>query len=156
VPLSYPPSYFRFGGIYYPNKLVFVGLNPYGLELLKNLDYTWLGNGKVPLEILLSDLSKYGIGISLWKDRGNNWYGDPGKTKLYSACGLPVIMTDNTPYAKIIKETHAGLVIDYNEDSLRYAIKKLLGNYSHYKNNVRKTWPYINADEVFKDIRILE
>jgi len=154
VPLSYPPSYFRMSGIYYPTKIIYVGLQPYGFELLKGLDYIWLGNGRLPLEVLLCELSMGGIGISMWGRKGNNYYGDPGKTKLYSACGIPVIMTDNTPYADIIKKTQAGIVIPYNRESLKWAIKKILGNYSYYKKNVKKTWEYIDADEIMRNINV--
>jgi len=156
IPLSYPPHYFRYRSPVEPKKGVFLGLSPYGFELLGDISFEWLAKGKMPISELLDRLSTYGFGISLWKERGNNWYGDPGKTKLYSACGLPVIMTGNTPYAKIIKQTHAGIVIDYNQQSLRYAIKKITDNYSYYKNNVKKTWRYINADEVFKDFEVKE
>ncbi len=157
VPLSYPPSYFRFYEDVSKNVIVYVGLTSYGLELYEKIDsFFWLKGYKkfMPLERFLFRLSHCGIGVSMWEKDGNNWYGDPGKTKLYSACGLPVIMTANTPYAKIIKQTHAGLVIDYSEESLKYAIKKILGNYKYYKNNVQKTWRYINADEVFKGVKL--
>jgi len=158
VPLSYPPNYFQFRDDVDKDRIAYVGLEPYGMELYKEIgSFIWFGGKeRLPLKTLLYHLSRCGIGVSMWEKNGNNWYGDPGKTKLYSACGLPVIMTGNTPYAKVIKETHAGLVIDYSEKSLRWAIKKILGNYNHYKNNVRKTWRYINADEVFKNIEVKE
>ena len=151
IPLSYPLSYFRFN-YGQKDKMAFVGLDPYGLELLDGIDYVWLGKDKfLPLGELLDKLSLCGIGFSIWEEKGNNYYGDPGKTKLYSACGLPVIMTDNTPYAEIIKETQAGLVIEYNKPAVEQAIKQIFNNYDFYKNNVQKTWKYINADEIFKD-----
>jgi len=154
IPLCYPPSYFSFKENNFGNKIVFIGLNPYGLELLpKNIEFEWLGKDKLlPLEILLNRLCLCDIGISLWKKKGNNYYGDPGKTKLYSACGLPVIMTGNTPYATIIQKTQAGLIIEYSEIDLQNAIQEILHNYNFYKQNVKKTWKYINADEVFKNI----
>lgn len=150
VPLSYPPSYFRFhnGDA---KKIAFVGIAPYGLELLDN--FVWLKG--LPITELLYELSHCGIGVSLWKDKGNNYYGDPGKTKLYSACGLPVIMTDNSPYAEIIKETQAGLVVPYEKEAVREAIKEIQGHYAFYKNNVSETWEYINAEIVFRNIRVL-
>lgn len=149
VPLSYPPSYFRFhqGN---KKKVVFVGIEPYGLELI---DVVWIKNK--PLDLLLWELSYSGIGISLWKDKGNNYYGDPGKTKLYSACGLPVIMTDNTPYAQVINETQAGLIVPYDKKAVREAIREIQENYEFFKGNVPKTWKYINAD-VLRNIKILD
>lgn len=160
VPLAYPPSYFRCkqGD---KRRAIFVGLDPYGLELFNGLmfdvDLTWLG-GKplIPLQELLDKISIGGFGVSLWKDKGNNYYGDPGKTKLYSACGLPVIMTDNTPYARIIKETMAGIVIKYDQEELRKAIKEMLFNYDFYKRNVKETWKFINADNLYANIKVLD
>jgi len=153
VPLSYPPSYFNFVKPIWENP-VYVGLVPYGKEIMPK--DTFYIDGKMPLQQMLNLIARCKIGISLWDKNGNNYYGDPGKTKLYSACGLPVIMTDNTPYADIIKRTGAGLVISYNKNAVKWAIKKILGNYAYYKKNVKKTWGYINADTIFKDIRLLE
>jgi len=147
VPLAYPSAYFRFRSSVAQNRGIFIGLDPYGLELMEGIDYLWLGKGKMSLEELLDKTSQGGFGISLWKEKGNNYYGDPGKTKLYSACGLPVIMTNNTPYAKIIKETQAGLVINYSKIALRNAISEIVRHYNFYKNNVKKTWRYIDADQ---------
>jgi len=158
VPLSYPPSYFRYHRRVIKKRVVFVGFEPYGLELINDYPFfEWLGKKEfVPLDVLLDNLSWSGIGISCWKDKGNNYYGDPGKTKLYSACGLPVIMTDNTPYAAIIKETEAGIVVPYDKQAVAEAINQILSNYHFYKHNVRKTWRFINADYVFADRTILE
>ncbi len=137
-------------------KICYVGLEPYGLELLEgleNINLIWPGKDKrLPLEELLDIISKADIGISLWKEKGNNYYGDPGKTKLYSACGLPVIMTDNTPYADIIRETNAGLVINYDKYELEKAILEIKDNYEYFKSNVKKTWKYINADELYRNL----
>ena len=151
VPLSYPSSYFRYihGD---KNKIVFVGIEPYGLELLDN--YVWLRG--LPLDKLLDELSKSGIGIALWKRNGNNYYGDPGKTKLYSACGLPVITTPNTEYAKIIEKTNAGIVVEYDRKQVAKAIRKIIKNYSYYKRNVKKTWKYIDAKRIFGNKKLLE
>lgn len=157
IPLSYPPEYFIFRKNE-SNKIAFVGLEPYGLELLhESYDFVWLGKDKLlPINELIEELSKCGIGLSLWEEDGNNYYGDPGKTKLYSACGLPVITTKNTAYAKIIEETQAGIVIGYTRTELSMAIDKIMSNYRFYKTNVLKTWEYINADSVFKNLRLLE
>lgn len=151
VPLSYPPDYIR----YVPgdkHKVVFVGIVPYGLELVDNP--VWLQDQ--PIEDLLRCLSECGIGISCWQRNGNNYYGDPGKTKLYSACGLPVIMTANSPYAEVIEKTQAGIVVRYDKQAVSKAIKKIQDNYEFYKGNVPKTWRYLNADTVFGHINVLD
>lgn len=166
VPLSYPPTFFHF---VQPRPLktqnraivgVYVGLETYGWELMEKIEgVKWLklgGKPYLPIEELLDKIAQGDFGISLWRDKGNNYYGDPGKTKLYSACGLPVIMTDNTPYAKIIKETMAGIVIKYDQEELRKAIKEMIFNYDFYKRNVKETWEYINADNLYANLKILD
>ena len=156
VPLSYPPEYFRcWTNI--PDKVVFVGLEPYGLELFKPDDITWLGKNKhLPINLLCWQLARSGIGVALWPEKGNNYYGDPGKTKLYLACGLPVVMTDNTSFSRIVKGTGAGVIVDYTKESVEAGINKILANYSYYKQNVKKTWSYIDADKVCSNIDLLE
>lgn len=156
VPMAYPPHIFQIRGSFEQKRAIFVGCSPYGLELWNGtmpLPLVWLGKGcLLPQEELLEEIAKSAIGISLWKNKGNNYYGDPGKTKLYSACGIPVIMTDNTPYAKIIKGTKAGLVIPYGKTALKNAVIKILSNYKFYKNNVKKTWEYIDANIILKGV----
>lgn len=154
VPLSYPPDYFRYSNDY-EKTVIFVGLVPYGVEIWPDIAM-WIGTGQVPLEQLLDLISHSGIGISLWDRNGNNYYGDPGKTKLYSACGIPVIMTDNTPYAEVIKKTGAGIIVDYKKDSVEKAVKEIFNNYKFFKDNVSRTWDYINADIILRDKKILE
>ena len=152
MPLSYPPDYFKFVEPFSKHP-VYVGLSVYGKEIIP--EKTFYINGKLPLRGMLEIISRHSMGISLWSREGNNYYGDPGKTKLYSACGIPVIMTDNTPYAKIIKKTKAGIVIPYDEKALLEAMKKIYANYDYYKNNVKKTWKYIDAYEIFRNTELL-
>ena len=152
LPLCYSPDYFRFNPPEKRDLLVYVGLDGFGTELAKDLEnFIWLAKGDLPLNYMLQTLSTCGIGLAMWKTKGNNYYGDSGKSKLYSACGLPVIITDNTLYSQVIKETQAGLVIPYNKRALRKAVKKIAYNYDFYKKNVKKTWRYINADEVYQE-----
>jgi len=154
VPLSYPPEYFRFSKrTYIGIDCAFVGLVPYGKNLWTSTTH-WIKN--LPQEELLNRLSHTKIGIALWGKKGNNYYGDPGKTKLYSACGLPVITTENNPYADIVRKTGAGIVVRYTKRDVQRAVRRICKNYKFYKNNVKKTWKYINADKVFKHIKLLD
>ena len=154
IPLSYPPNYLRYSNEHMKN-IVFIGLNPYGKEIWPK-DTEWLGKGNMKTPILLDELSVRGIGLSVWEKKGNNYYGDPGKTKLYSACGLPVIVTDNTPYADKIKETNAGIVVRYTKRDIERAARRIFKKYRYYKKNTLKTRKYINADHIFRNISILE
>lgn len=155
VPLSYPPDYFRWSYDIF-NCGIFVGLVPYGKKIWPNKTRAEL-EGKIPLDKLLNRISEYSCGISVWEKDGNNYYGDPGKTKLYLACGIPVIMTKNTPFAHIVEETKAGIVLQrYSKRDAERAYRRIMNKYSFYKRNVRKTWRYINADKVFGSLRLLE
>ena len=157
IPLSYPHTYFRYTEQVDKKLLVFVGLDPYGVDIMPpEIKFQWLGNGKMPWYELLNKTALAGIGISCWPIHGNNFYGDPGKTKLYSACGLPVIMTENTPYADIIEKTKAGIIVKYDLEDVRKACHKIWKNYKFYKRNVKKTWEYIDADRVFENIPVLD
>lgn len=158
VPLGYPPSYFKFSNDYDKSVLVFVGLVCYGIELFMNeMNFKWLGGDELlPIEELIEEISHCGIGVALWNGKGNAYYGDPGKTKLYLACGIPVITTNNTVFSKIIEQTQAGIVIGYNKEDFKEAVKELTKNYEFYKNNVSKTWRFISADVIFGNLKVLD
>ncbi len=70
-----------------------------------------------------------------YKD-GVKLFCDPGKIKIYMACGLPVITTDVTVAAEAIKNELTGEIIDYSIDSLTKAVLKILNpeQYSHYRS----------------------
>lgn len=53
-------------------------------------------------------------------------FTDPGKIKTYLGAGLPIIMTDISPIAAVIKEKGAGLVIDDDPAALQQAIETFL------------------------------
>ena len=62
-----------------------------------------------------------------------SYRSDPGKIKLYLACGLPVITTRIATSHKVIASNKAGVVIDYNEGDLSKAVSRLLGNKDRYE-----------------------
>lgn len=148
VSCCYPPSYFRYERSL-PAKLVFVGLYPYGKELWENLDFFWI-DGDWTEEEMLEDIPRCGIGLALWKDKHNAYYGDSGKTKLYFACGIPVITVKWTTLAPVIEKYQAGITINYDKQELGEAIKKIQGNYVFYKENVKKMREYCDSDFVLK------
>jgi glycosyltransferase involved in cell wall biosynthesis len=49
-------------------------------------------------------------------------FADPGKIKIYLACGLPVIATSVPPIARTIQEDGAGTIIDYSVDAFASAV----------------------------------
>jgi len=164
VPLGYPPHLFQYREPINKNELVFVGLNDYGIELAeevlkRNPDLRLKTYGKrpyLPADRLCELISCSGIGISLWREKGNAYYGDPGKTKLYSACGLPVIVSNFTEYSSVVSSLGAGIAIPYTVDALENAIKEILKNYDTYKRNVKNVWKFCDSQKIFRDLRLLE
>lgn len=55
-------------------------------------------------------------------------YCDPGKVKIYLACGLPVLITDVPAVAGEIVERGAGAIVDYDAESLTEAVIRILMN----------------------------
>jgi glycosyltransferase involved in cell wall biosynthesis len=49
-------------------------------------------------------------------------FADPGKIKTYLACGLPVILTDVPPIARLLEERGAGRIVPYEAAALAQAI----------------------------------
>jgi glycosyltransferase involved in cell wall biosynthesis len=49
-------------------------------------------------------------------------FADPGKIKTYLGCGLPVILTDVPPIARLLEERGAGRIVPYDAAGLARAI----------------------------------
>lgn len=106
---------------------------------------------------MLDIVANSAIGLAVWSKIGNCYYGDSGKTKLYSVCGLPVIVSDFVIYAEVIAKYRAGIAIKSNDkDALVSAIKEILVNDSHYqeykKNAVLVGQEHCNSYKIFPKI----
>lgn len=55
-------------------------------------------------------------------------FADPSKIKLYLACGLPIIMTDEFWNARDIERSGAGVIIPYDTSALASAVIAYLSN----------------------------
>jgi len=55
-------------------------------------------------------------------------YTEPGKVKRYFACGLPVIMTDVGPLARVSVEAGCGIIVGYDAKILARTVVALLTN----------------------------
>lgn len=80
-------------------------------------------------------LCKSAVGVAPYVPMPDNFsiYADPGKVKLYVACGLPVVITDVSHIANVIKSKKAGIKIEYTVDSIVKALIQLLSNDTLYK-----------------------
>jgi glycosyltransferase involved in cell wall biosynthesis len=106
---------------------------------------------------MLEVVAKSAVGVSVWDDRNNRilnaYYGDPGKTKLYSVCGLPVVVSDITVYAGIVSRYNSGVAIQYDSRQLLEALKRILADENAYlefkKNAVRTAREYCASGKLF-------
>jgi glycosyltransferase involved in cell wall biosynthesis len=55
-------------------------------------------------------------------------FADPGKIKTYLACGLPVILTNVPPIARLLEARGAGRIVPYEAAALADAILEYLGD----------------------------
>ncbi|MGE5197897.1 MAG: glycosyltransferase [Deltaproteobacteria bacterium] len=105
---------------------------------------------------MLDIVSSSSVGIALWDDRKNkllnSYFGDPGKTKLYSACGIPVIVSNHTVYSEVITRKKSGVGINYDAAELANALKEILNveNYAAFKRNaIMVGEEYCKAEDIF-------
>ncbi len=62
-----------------------------------------------------------------------SYLSDPGKIKLYLACGLPIITTKIATSGPVLVKKKAGMVIDYSKIRLYQAVSFLLGDRKRYE-----------------------
>jgi len=121
-------------------ELVIVGNGPLEKELKSNvtklgLDYCVTFTGQIPShEEVERILTTCGIGLAPYEPSTDNYtqYTEPGKVKVYLACGLPVVITRVPEIARDIEQSGAGVVIDYNAHDLAVAIETLIRDESTY------------------------
>ena len=114
-------------------ELVIIGTGPleHGLrERVKTLGVepyvTFMGY--VPDHVQVEGIVTHcGIGLATYEPGSRNFtqFTEPGKVKLYLACGLPVVITRVPEIARAIDEMGAGVVIEFDSDDLLKAVTKL-------------------------------
>lgn len=151
-----------------PNfRLEIVGDGPYrgALEQLvadKNLGRVVTFRGFVKSDRAVERMvARSGVTLALYrkKDDPFTYYADPGKLKVYLAAGVPVILTDLPAIAREIARARAGLLCEYEPDSVAQAIIKMLKNpklAKEYRRNARTfakqfDWPTI-FDQAFRSV----
>jgi glycosyltransferase involved in cell wall biosynthesis len=77
---------------------------------------------------LMEFLPQCHVGLAPYEPKLDNtaYTTDPLKPKLYMACGLPVIITDFPETASEVRQSGAGLVIQYDKHELVDAVVRLL------------------------------
>ena len=121
-------------------QLVIVGSGPLQ-EMLKGkvkelgLSQQVTFTGEVPDHQQLEQiLTTCGIGLATYQPlpESYTYFTEPGKVKVYLACGLPVIITGVPEIAEEVKKRGAGMVIDYDSDNLAAAVMMLARNERSY------------------------
>lgn len=106
-------------------------------------------------------LTKCSIGLAPYAPIPGSisYRSDPGKIKLYLACGLPVITTKIATSHNVITANKAGIVIDFDEQDLAKAIYQVLKNkerYGTYRKRAISLSKRYDSDRIltyaFKDI----
>jgi len=147
-------------------KIKIIGTGPFlekfkGLVFKKKMQDRFIFYGFIESnEEMLDIVSSSAVGISLWDNRDNkllnSYFGDPGKTKLYSVCGLPAIVSNDTVYSQVITRNKAGIAIDYAPEALAAALRTLLREdsvYYEYKSNAINTAEdYCNSEKIFSEV----
>ncbi|NQS88962.1 glycosyltransferase [Patescibacteria group bacterium] len=105
---------------------------------------------------MLDIVASSAAGIAVWNDIGNSYYGDSGKTKLYSVCGLPVIVSDFVIYSEVVTKCKAGIAIKGDKEALIGAVKKLFSDdnlYWEYKRNAKlAAQNYCSSHKIFSNV----
>ncbi len=144
-----------------PNaKLIIVGTGPYEPRLKEQVQTGNLSDVVTFLGQIADDtevekiLVEGGVGIAPYVPdlQGITRYADPMKPKVYLACGLPVVMTDVPWFAKVVRESKAGIVTEYDKDQFVDAVVAIIGSdndYNVYRNNALKLAQRFTPELVF-------
>lgn len=80
-------------------------------------------------------LTGCGLALATYKPTEGSYklYSDPGKVKIYLACGLPILITDVPPVAHEIAERNAGVIVSWNPAALAETIGAIIGDRVRYE-----------------------
>ncbi len=114
-------------------ELLIVGSGPLASKLKDRVSELGLGDyvsftGEVPDHSKVEQiLTGCHIGLAPYEPSEDNFtqFTEPGKVKVYLACGLPVIITKVPKIAEEIEKRGAGLLISYDSLELSEAVRKL-------------------------------
>jgi len=108
---------------------------------------------------MLDIVSRCGVGISIWDTTGGipySAYGDPGKTKMYTVCGLPVVVGNITEYSETVRAEKAGVAINYDARELKDAFMEILldeTRFLAYRAAARETaLKHCSSEEIFSRV----
>ena len=97
------------------------------LKIERNIEFLGFIKDNRDVEKILSE-SQIGIAPYLITKKSFKYFTDPGKIKTYLGAGLPVVMTNISHIADVIKKRNAGIVTLDNSSDLSSSIFNLLSN----------------------------
>lgn len=119
----------------YPNvKLLLIGGGPEEKAIKEKIKKEGLDKSVEVIKFITNHkeltklLSSATIGLAPYFPDPKSWsnFSDPSKIKLYLACGLPIITTNVTTMAAVIKKKKVGRIIEYDANALVEAVNYLL------------------------------
>lgn len=80
-------------------------------------------------------LSGCGLALATYPPDDHTYkrYCDPGKVKIYLACGLPVLITDVPAIARELAEKGAGVIVEYSPEALAEAALRIFRDPEGYR-----------------------
>jgi len=126
-----------------PNaELIIIGSGPLARELedrakVLGVQQNTIFVGPVASHLDVEDiLTNCAVGLALYEPRSDSFtqYTEPGKIKVYMACGLPVITTRVPEISKDLDRNGAGILIAYNLPDLIEATSILLRDDQVYRS----------------------
>lgn len=96
-------------------------------------------------------LMRCGIGLALYQPLEGDFsrYADPGKPKVYLACGLPVVIVDVPEVAEEIERRGAGRAIRYDADELERALEEIMAGHVDFRARALAMAREYEWDDVF-------
>jgi glycosyltransferase involved in cell wall biosynthesis len=118
----------------------------------KGLDDAVTFHGFIEDHVALEQtLMQCAIGIALYAPDLDDFsrYADPGKPKVYLACGLPVVIVDVPAVAQEIARAGAGLAISYSAAALSDAVRTILRSHTDFRDRARALAARYDWHDVF-------
>ncbi|MCP4649292.1 MAG: glycosyltransferase family 4 protein [PVC group bacterium] len=105
------------------------------------------------------EIAKSSLAVAPYIKKYDTWtyYTDPGKVKVYLACGVPVLLTDIPWNAREIEDNKAGAVIKEDKVVLSEQIVKLMTDENlnqKYRENAIKYAEQFNYKNIFKGLNL--
>lgn len=143
-------------------RLTVIGSGPYG-DALKSkvrslgLEKHVVFEGYMPSHADVEKrVSEAALALAMYNKEKDtfSYYADPGKVKVYLACGVPVLITDIPFIARQVEREECGFVIEYDKDRIVKVVKKFLEHpdkVKMYKTNAMRfakkfDWPLVVRD----------